>query len=250
MGVNRVDVYRVLNKMKKRGLIEVTLKNPTIFSAIPPNQAMMALLEEEEERFRRLKSNARDVLTLLRSIKTESVQHHEDHVESPMFKILSGKQLFEIWRRMLQSAESEVMAVWSEYGLNYQSDRGFMEPYINCVDRGVRVRVITSINQENASNARKYARIVDLRHAGSIASSLKYLIIDKTQTSISASVVPPSPDDSLRSIWTNSGAFIKALGHEFEQLWASSVDARRRLASVGMNRSSVSSEVLHDMDLT
>lgn len=250
LGVNRVDVYRVLNNMKKRGLVELTLESPTIFSAVPPNQAIMTLLEEEEERFRKLKSNARDVLTLLKGIRAESTQHYVNRDESPTFKILSGKRLFEIWRKMLQSAEDEVVAVWSEFGLNYQSERGFMEPYISCVDRGVKVRVITSITPENAPNARRYARIVNLRHASSTSSSLRYLIIDKAETSISASVVPPSPDESLKSIWTNSGAFIEALKHEFEQMWGGSVDASDRLRRIDTKNESVSKEVLHDIDLT
>lgn len=225
LDLNRVDVYRILNALKRRGLVEVTVENPALFSSVPPNQAMMILLEEEEEKFRRLRAGAKDILAWLKSIKMRPPPAHVENAPGPTFKMLFGRQLMETWRKMLQQAKHDVIAVWSEYGLSFQSERGFIEPYIGCVERGVMVRVVSIVTQRNLDHAMRYSKIVNLKHNQKSVHSLRYLIVDGKQTSISTNLTSSeNADGPLSSIWTDSKAFINVLSKEFEVLWMEGSD--------------------------
>lgn len=241
LGLNRVDVYRILNALKKRGLLEVTVQSPLVFAAVPPNQAVMILLEEEEEKFRKLRIGAKDLLEWLKSIHPVTPTVGVDELDSPMFKVLYGRQVVETWRKMLREAKKGVVATWSEYGLDFQSERGFTEPYIACIERSIPVRVVTVITRKNLPYARQYGNILNLRHNPTSRNSLRYLIIDDDQACISTtSLLVDHSNQSPSSLWTNSRAFIETMRAEFEVLWASGTDLDSRLKEIASSQANPS----------
>jgi sugar-specific transcriptional regulator TrmB len=242
LGLNRVDVYRILNTLKKRGLLETTVENPLVFAAVSPNEAVMILLEEEEEKFRKLRIGAKDLLAWLKTIRPKTPSAEIDETNNPTFKMLYGRQVVETWRKMLGKAKKEVVAVWSEYGLDFQRETGFTEPYISCTERKIPVRVITVVTSKNLSYARQYGSMLNLRHNVSARNSLRYLIIDDDQACISTTSLPiDRPNQSLSSIWTNSRAFIQVMRGEFEVLWAGGTDLDSRQKEIESSKLNSSS---------
>lgn len=250
LDLNRVDVYRVLGSLKKRGLVEVTLQNPSLFTATHPKVALEILMNEEEERLLQLRRRSREVLAWLATLQTNrSKTIISDESPNPLFKIIYGRALFECWRKMLKAAKSEVLSVWSDYGLKLISDRGFIEPFVDCVERGIGVRMIATIDERNYEAARRFMKIVNLRHSEFVESSFRYVIVDQSQAVISAISTPAVSSHILSAVWTDSAAFVVGIKNEFEMCWKTSTEAKSRMVTLqssvtgGSNRRKVQTAI-------
>ena len=240
LNLNRVDVYRVLSTLKKRGLVEITLQNPSMYSAIHPKDALNMLMSEEEERLLQLRIKSREVLTWLGIIMTQQLDVKgsvSSSPKNPFFKIVFGRALFECWRKMLRVADREVLSVWSDNGLKLIADRGFFEPFVDCVERGISVRMIASIDERNIDAARRFGKIVNLKHSDFVTSSFRYVIVDNKQAIISATSSPAVSSRILSAVWTNNKAFVDGIKNDFEIYWTNGIDVKSRLANLSVHTS-------------
>src|SRR5690349_11823466 len=58
LGINRVEVYRILRRLVTRGLVVVTPSDPALFDSVQPRVALLALIGEIERKARQMKEIA------------------------------------------------------------------------------------------------------------------------------------------------------------------------------------------------
>ena len=60
---SRADVYRTLERLQNKGLVEKQITKPTMFSAIPIKDAIRIMIERKTIKYEKMKNNATHLLT-------------------------------------------------------------------------------------------------------------------------------------------------------------------------------------------
>ncbi len=226
--VNRVDVYRVLRELSKRGLVEVNLASPAVYTATRPKLALQILLSEAEERVRALKERSGGLLMWLSSVAELGHEAGGEMTEGPYFKLVSGHQIVRRCMEMFGRAKKEVLRVVPGSTILLHFREEFLEHYKNCVDRGVRISVVTEIDKRNMFEAEEFSKIVEVRHSSDVSSSLKYIIVDDSEVMVMVN----SPIQSARgatAFVSNNQSLIRGFKLDFESLCKSSEEASSRI---------------------
>ncbi|MEM2942953.1 MAG: helix-turn-helix domain-containing protein [Candidatus Bathyarchaeia archaeon] len=160
-GVPRTKLYGSVRALERKGLVRTVRRNPETFTAISPNEVLFPLAEklmkEAEESLEMIQSlalayeSARALLSR-RPLKTE-------------LAVFEGRRTInENVRRLLSSSTRSVDMTTSPNGMVrlYRSHSKTIE---DAVERGVKMRLITEVTQNNISVAREFAKILELRRS-------------------------------------------------------------------------------------
>jgi hypothetical protein len=69
--VNRIDCYRSLKSLVRKGLVEIVISNPSIYIAVSPDLGIKTLLSEKERWLASLKTSSLDLQSWLESIQNK-----------------------------------------------------------------------------------------------------------------------------------------------------------------------------------
>lgn len=224
--VNRVDVYRVLRELSKRGLVEVNLGNPAVYNSVDPKLVLQILLSEIEDRVRELKTRSEGLITWLSSLKAVS-EASEERLENPFFRLLSGHQILNRCIRMFDGASVGILRILPGGSLPLHFQEGFFEHYEDCVSRGVKIRIITEITKRNIYEAEEFSKITEIRHSNDVSTSLKYVVADDWEVMVMLNSPIMSARGATAFVSNNQG-LIKGFKLDFEALWRRSQDAVSR----------------------
>ena len=160
--IPRQEVYRVLPRLEKIGLVEVIIDKPTKYLAISSHEVLKQLIKLQKEtlerrllELRRKKAELEDGLKEIEGRAAGLVRP-----ESIRFTLISGQNLInERIREMLQRAANEVlwMAPKAEIKRGEAVDRDRL--LYNCTKRNVKVRIITEIDETNVAEVEKLTSI-------------------------------------------------------------------------------------------
>jgi len=221
--VRREDVYRILPKLEKMGLVEKLLGKPAKIRATPLDEALSVLVKHEEE-------TAQKRLEELRMKKEIFLKHFNKNkirqkLESELndFVLLSerdgiiGKVL-----AMIKTAEKEIDLVCSRRKL-LQFIYSFAEPLKKAVKKGVNIRFISEMSEYEHTIPRILEEYlspgkVDLKYTN--LSSSHYIVTDFTQALIATATDGNMAENPC--LWTNSKALVGVLQGNFEDLWHNS----------------------------
>lgn len=226
-GVNRVQVYRALESLEGRGLVEVTLDRPKRFAARALREAFEMLIEE-----RRAELAAMEQIRNALVVAWPSMAKQEPG--TVRLQILKGRsQIYAALRRTVSSAESEVLAFTTSKGILRSYREGINDALLAAMRRGARARLIVDIRRQNAALFQKVARHVPLRHVDDQRG--RFIVVDGS----SAFVFLIQDERGLRgegetALWTNSPDFVRSHVEIFERAWRSGRPATARLKSLAV----------------
>jgi len=216
--IDRVDVYRALQILQSMGFVEVNLGNPNRYTASPHSIALRLLLEKKEEELETIRKRALrfDGLLSYRS-KNTNFPELQEGISDQFYKLKRGYAVVDTILEIERNAQQQVRKVVNRIGLGYHILFGLSEVERKLVSRGVKIRLISD---KRSGSLRAYSKIAQMRYAGDLTKSLRFIVVD--DKSIILSLAPNVTDerDSV-ALLTNNSTLIEALSSFFDRSWAS-----------------------------
>ena len=230
--VRREEVYRILPKLEKMGLIEKTLSTPVKLKATSVENALSILIRNEEE-------NAKNRIVELTAKKEEFLEHFR--TSSKEAKLGNGDQFSLTSEKAVALGKANSLIDAAQIQIEYIASREkmlqfvkyFSESLIEAVDRGVRFRLISNPPKGEDELRDVISRVfadkksVSIRYSESLPNH--FLVIDNKEVLIATSTAGYLADNPL--LWSNNLPHVMVYKKLFEDLWDSSVE----LVSLNIN---------------
>jgi sugar-specific transcriptional regulator TrmB len=224
--IPRQEIYRVLPQLEKLGMVEVIIGKPTKFLAIDPEVVLSELIERQQEILTKQISELREKKRMLEN-ELKKVEGRSAGVIRPepvQFALISGQHLVdEKIQEMLRNAKSEVLWMAPKLEIRravfYDRDKMLRQ----CVQRNVKVRIITEIDKRNIQEIKKLSRFCEIKHTIGVTSL--FTIVDDEELIVGSAVYTSEDLTSgglVHKLWTNDSSHINIIKEFFEKVWSSS----------------------------
>lgn len=224
--VRREEVYRMLPKLEKLGLIEKILGRPTKVKATPVEEALSILIKREQDiASKRVSTLEAEKEAFLKSFQL--IDKKPELSEKAHFSLISPRDaIIHKGLAMVKHAERAIDIItsrdeFSHFFTNYG------DKIREAIRKGVKVRIVLHILEHDDS-----IRLIRDKYRSSKASLVlkytdqplfHYTIMDYKEalvaTSIEATALGKNP-----YLWTNDSNLIELLQKKFEGLWHTSVN--------------------------
>ena len=228
--INRVDIYRALRHLKRYGIVEEKLGNPTEFVAADPEQAIDILISSKLRNVDNLRL-AKPVLKRKLYELQESgklVVERDAYTDEMFLKVVIGEQMFRRVQSVVLESKKEIVTIFAPSVMIIYDEMGIPELEASKRQSGVSIRAISRIIPENLDQSVQYSKMVDLRHNDLPPSQLRYTIMDDERLILPVGDFPSKITEGT-ALWTNSKILISALKVDFESLWSHSIPAKERI---------------------
>ncbi len=228
--INRTETYRTIRNLQRRGLVEATLERPVRFQSVPFDRCLSTLIDERKARLRILEQRGEALRRQFADVRVEPVSQ-----EVERFQVVQGRlRIEQRLHGMCGQAQKSVMTVLSSSEVIRADTSDLLDMLGEAAKNGLRIRVITSINQSNLEIVEKLRESVEIRHLDLKAKPIpRVSIIDDSEALFEITTA----DESSRSedevaLWINSRAFVRNLQAYFEEMWNSGTPAEGRLETL------------------
>jgi len=221
---NRAETYRVLKKLQKLGLVEVYLARPKQFNPVYPVKALSNLLAHMKDRITKLMSMKEEMGRWLISMMGKTSMGPE--VGEVRFQVIDDKNhVYNKVREMFRRAENEIRVVLGKVELPRIIRRGLDDTLRTCARKGVKIKIITEIDEHNLRGVKTLLNFCEIRHHDAI--SFNTVIVDNKEIILGAANMGyPSGNMKETDLWANSPSLINALQDFFDRLWHDSISAQ------------------------
>jgi sugar-specific transcriptional regulator TrmB len=224
--VRREEVYRILPKLERMGLIEKTLSTPVKLKAAPVENALSILIRNEED-------NANNRILELKSKKEEFLDHFRTSAKEPklgngdQFALTSEKAVsLSKGNSLIDDAKSTLEIVISREKI-FQFLKYFSDSLKQAAERGVTFRFI--VNPSNGSdelpkafnNVFEPQKPVLVRYLEPLPNH--FLVVDNRQVLVATTTAGYLADNPL--LWSNNVPHVMVYKKLFDSLWDSSVES-------------------------
>jgi sugar-specific transcriptional regulator TrmB len=234
--IPRQEIYRVLPRLEKLGMIEVIIDKPTKFLAINPDEVLSELIKHQQDVLSSQISELREKRTALESElkKVEGKSAGSTETEPVRFALISGQRVInERIQEMLQNAKSEVLwiapSVEVQRAIIYDRDRMLR----NCAQRNVKIRIVTEIDEKNLRDVVKLGQFCEIRHSAGVTSLAT--LVDSKELIMGSAIYPTesfADGELVHELWTNDSSHIGLMKDFFEKVWQVSVPAELQISSI------------------
>ena len=217
--VPRSRTYDILETLEKKGFIVMKLGKPIKFIALKPSEVIERvkknLVVDAQEKSKRLdKLKTEDILEELSGLFNEGVKFVEPADLSGSVK---GRQnLYNHLDMMIRDAQDTITIVTTANGLNRKLE-ALMPALEKAKKRGVTIRIVSQVNEDNKAVAKQLNKVAEIRHAPKMRA--RFAIIDGQQLLfmiLDDDVVHPNYDVA---IWLSTDFFAAAMEQLFEAAW-------------------------------
>jgi sugar-specific transcriptional regulator TrmB len=246
--IRREEIYRMMPKLERLGLVEKVLGKPIKYKSVPPKEALSILFKRERESAERkmaeLAEKRRRLLKQLKSVRAERTVEEE-----PSFVLISDRdQALRKMATMLQKAKKEVLVLSSRYGLRL--GYSYADAFREVLRKGVRARILLEINEVDAFTVKMLGEIevfkdvVEVKHAGNLSSHI--VIVDDAEV-LFGTFFRPDAEKHI-DLWTNSPAYVEAMKTFFERIWRDAVDIKSRIEYLQTGKPIERTEIIKGRD--
>jgi len=221
--VRREDVYRILPKLEKMGLVEKLLGKPTKIRATPVEEGLSILVQHEEE-------TARKRVSALKAKTATFLKHFScvprlDLEETASFTLLPNRE--SVMSRtvvMIKNAQRNIDLVCSRSKL-MQLIHELAKHIKEATKKEVKIRIVSEMPDYEDSIPRFIEEQIspgislDLRYRD--LHSGHYLIVDFKEALIATTTTGNLAENPL--LWTNSDSLVGVFQKDFENLWHSAI---------------------------
>jgi sugar-specific transcriptional regulator TrmB len=227
--LSRLQLYRVLQKLTSRGLVAVSMEGPRRYVSTSLDKAIAVLIQEAKDRLSVLEKSGSELIEEFHRI---TIEHPE--VSLTKFAVINEKAGVSRARsKLIEAAEEEIRMMTTWHGLLHAINSNLDDICEKCYGKGVKVKVITEVNEQNMKAAKRFQEFGEVRHK--TAPSIPQLIIaDEKEVAI-----VPVEDNSRESqqaslMWTNSPVFASIMRQFFDYEWSTALDFRSRAREAEM----------------
>ncbi len=223
--VRREDVYRIMPKLEKMGLVERILGKPTKIRALPVEEAFHVLIEREQE-------IANERMSTLMAKKDAFLKHYKPFgmktKEEAHFAIISGREGIMAKELAMIKRVKNAISIVTSGGKFVQFFNNYDEVLQKAANRGAAIRIILNVTEHDDSileivKEYKSARVpINLKYTDQ--RSTHYIIVDYNQAIVATSTAPTIRETAF--LWTDDNSFVGLLQKSFEGLWHASVELK------------------------
>ena len=234
--IPRQEIYRVLPRLEKLGMIQVIIDKPTKFLAINPEEALSELIERQQKLLTSQISELHEKKTALESElkKVEGKSAGLTEPEPIRFALISGQRLInQKIQEMLQNAKTEVLWITPSIAIRraiiYDRDRMLRK----CAQRNVKIRIVTEIDEKNLKEVDKLRDFCEIRHSVGVTSLAT--LVDNKELVMGSAIYPGgsfADEGLMHELWTNDSSHISTMKDLFEKVWQISMPAELEISSI------------------
>jgi sugar-specific transcriptional regulator TrmB len=222
----RVDIYRLVETLMEKGMIQESVEKPTKYAAVAVDAALAGAMMRHAYELRWMEENRDEVLGLAQEyLSSESIAG-----DLYTFKVVKGRaNTLAIMEQLVAAALERVTFVSSQGGISVLSASGIIEHCIDAVQRGVHVRCVTEIVSRNVGTVREaLAGGIEVRHYSNYEAT-HFFVADAREslTTITFDSFRHGKDATDTAFWTNSPEYAQYLESSFELLWDTATDATK-----------------------
>ena len=220
--IAKQDVYRIMPKLQKMGLVEKILAAPIRYQAVPLKTGIDLLFQYRTREFAKLQNKTAQVLnTLQESDVAVNVSEDEPKVEEEQLLITSEitlllKKLEKENRAAQQSIDTA--GPWKDIKPNLYNYLQW--EFRKIMKKGVKIRLLTEEHEKDKTMDRtiktlKRNPLFRIRYIHP-PITLRTAIYDKKHVNM---YLGASMEDSVPSLWSNNPRLVKIMGDYFEEFW-------------------------------
>ena len=220
--IQRPNLYKIIDSLSTKGLIEKEINSPIKYKATPPQEAVNMLIEHKKECLLELRKTGK---TIAKDLEQQSKTH--DIKEFPLsenrFIMIPGKTItINRLRITLDNAKKslDVVTLKNRFSL---ATIAFADSYENALKRGVKIRLVTEDHQPS-----KEASIIIKKLSENLCFKVRFLppqtnvdalvsIFDQKETFTTFSISADQTDPS--TLWSNNHSFVSVMQSYFESKW-------------------------------
>ncbi|MCK4477238.1 TrmB family transcriptional regulator [Candidatus Bathyarchaeota archaeon] len=221
LSLHRTETYRILRDLEKRSLVSSVFEKPLKFIATPFERAIDALIEAKKLRIQRLERKKKDLINIWLSLPRPEVKQNRKEV----FQILEGEEQIGFKaNEIIQNAQGEINVFASEEDLARLYHSGFMDKLERLSKKDFDVKLLTCNSPKSRFFVEKI-RLTNMRYALSDVKDVPtFILVDQEQLLLTIrknteNYGGKAKRAKIAALWTNYGAFVKALGKLFSELW-------------------------------
>ncbi len=232
----RQEIYRVMPRLERLGIVEVIVSKPTRFLAVPPEDALSELIDRQTEIFaQKVSELQKNKKTLENELKKVEGKSAGIALPKPVhYALISGRhQVNEKIQEMLRKAKTEVLWMSPKYEIIHAVLHDRDKILRQCAEKHVKVRVLTEVDEKNVKELKNLSSFCEMRHAPDVTTLIT--IVDDNEL-IVGSAVHKSPSltgtELIHELWTDDYGHIKIMKDFFEKVWSDSMPAELEIKSM------------------
>ena len=230
--MNKGQVYRILQILQNKGVIESTLEHPKRFIAVPLEKVIDTFISIKREEVDLIEENKEELLNdwdKVRQIETDS--------GFEKFTVIEGeKRVFNKIYQMIKETKKEFVTLCSVYGMIMAEKYGIFEEAKNHpLKDKVKFRLLTQITKDDIKVTKSILKTigtkVNIKGRDPERSSLVFpRVVIKDRNEILLFI---SNEQKIEStLFTNCKSIIESFYSIFQDLWKSSANIEQRIAEL------------------
>ncbi len=141
-GIHREHLYQIVNSLEKESLIEKEVGSPTLYRAIPLEEALPMLIKQKQAQIKELKTKTETIVKDAKNKKQNNAPPTANkETENHQFSIVPGKEIIiNKLRENIQKTQTsaEIVTTPARFSSAVQE---FANDYKQALSRGVKIRI-------------------------------------------------------------------------------------------------------------
>ena len=223
IGISRMDAYNSLRKMQEWGLVKATLDKPMRFQGIRIEEVFALLIQRSEMDLRRMQEH----LDAMKEGKQSALLSYNAPQAEANFSVLKDRHsIMANLQSILNEAESNVWMLLGNWGILHLKRSGAYEALINAVNRGVKVRISSSLNEKTIKFFDEIDERIEIRHHEHFTIQGIYVDDELGLQFINTDENPTGRGKSDTALLIESKGFIEAHAELMDIQWAAAISYR------------------------
>jgi sugar-specific transcriptional regulator TrmB len=221
--LHRQDIYKILPKLEKMGLIAKTIDKPIIIEAMPIEKALNNLIsierKEANEKISRLETNLKELVNAIRERQEREKTEGEEEVR--FILLTTDEQIMNIADLTFENTKKEVNLVTNLELLTRRMNH-FREHFQKLSRKGAKIKVIVEKlnNEDLVKKALEKIKPDNGDFAAKLISKsipLPYRIMDNKELFVYRKKTTESGLPCV--LWTNGKNIVQFYKENFERVW-------------------------------
>ena len=250
---NKGQVYRILSRLKKKGVVEATLEFPARFTAAPLEKTINSFIKSRREEISLVEKTKEELLS-----DWEKISKTEVELTSEKFTVLEGsKKIFRKIMDMVEKTQNSLSATATVADLVRAEQFGVFESaYAHPMRYTIKFRFLTELNNQNLKAIKllkpklKAGLNVKARNPElGLASFPRMVIKDDEEILFFISPKEDLPHESQVCIHTNCGSLIQSFTSVFEDLWRYSTELESKLVEIETGKPTPKTVIINNAEM-
>jgi sugar-specific transcriptional regulator TrmB len=221
-GIQRPNLYKIIDSLSLKGLVEKELSSPIKYKATPPKEAVNMLIENKKNRLLELKKTGRTIAKDLEH-KSETNRCNEPSLSENRFIVIRGESIIVNRFKTTLNASSKSLDLVTTKNTFSSAITSFSNNYYEAIKRGVKIHIITEDHQPLIGACRIIQKlsqnpcfIVRFLPPQACVDAI-VSIFDEKETFTTFSIAANQTDPS--TLWSNNHSFVSVMQSYFESKW-------------------------------